>query len=155
MRAKIGDFVTATLKGKKSSIQGVFVKDNNDGIMIVQGRTGRHLCFGPRNVTIVPDENLGDSRDFVYKLRRLIKEGTEGFPIAEFNFQVIDIGLSEEMLTEFYNKLFKVLKETVESYSLLPGATICRSNIHFLTGKIPNGLWQTIRREKLRTGEIL
>jgi hypothetical protein len=155
MRGKIGDFVTATLKGKKSSIQGVFVKDNNDGTMIVQGRLGRYLCFGPRNVTVVPDGNLGDNRDFVYKLRRLLKEGTEGFPIAEFNFQVIDIGLSDEMLAEFYHKLKNVLNETVESYALLPGTTICRSNIHFHTGKIPNSLWQTIRNEKLKTGGIL
>lgn len=155
MRANIGNFVTAALVGKKNIVQGVFVKDNEDGTMIVQGRAGRYLCFGPRNVTVVPDENLGESRDFVQKLRKMMKEGTEGFPTAEFNFQVIDIGLSEEMLAEFYHRLFRALKETVDSYGLLPGTTICRSNIHFHTGKIPNSLWQTIRNEKLKTGGIL
>lgn len=155
MKAKIGDFVTARPKGKKNSVQGVFVKDNEDGTMIVQGRMGRYLCFGPNNVTVVPDENVRESRDFVQKLCRLMKDGSEGFPVAEFNFQIIDIGLSDEMLAEFYHRIVKVLKETVESYALLPGTTICRSNIHFHTGKLPNSLWQTIRNEKLKTGGIL
>jgi hypothetical protein len=141
MRAKIGDFITATLKGKKSSVQGVFVKNNKDGTMIVQGRTGRYLCFGPRNVSIVPDENLGENRDFVYKLRKLIIDGRiEGFPIAEFNFQVIAVGLSEELLGEFYHKLKKVMEETVGLHALLPKTTKCHSSIYFPKDKTSDNL---------------
>jgi len=154
MRAKIGDFVTATLVGKKNSIQGVFVKDNEDGTMIVQGKIGRYLCFGPRNVTVVPDEKLGEDKDFVYRLRKLIKEGTEGFPVVELNFQVITVGLSDVMLAEFYRILSGEVEKIVESHALLPEKTVFRSDLRYVKGEISDALWQKIRHEKLRTGRI-
>jgi len=62
---KIGYYVTACLvqititedypEGLNEPRQGVFIKDNEDGTIVVQGELERYLCFGPEGVIVVRD----------------------------------------------------------------------------------------------------
>ena len=67
-KIKLGDYVTAALikktvtedypEGLNEPRQGVFIKDNGDGTIILQGETDKYICSGPEDVDIVPDHNL-------------------------------------------------------------------------------------------------
>jgi hypothetical protein len=69
--AKLGDYVTAQVEGKEESRQGVFVKDNGDGTIDVQGENDIYRCEA-EGVVVVPDENLLtlEARKFVADKRR-------------------------------------------------------------------------------------
>ncbi|MEK7496544.1 MAG: hypothetical protein AAB657_01420 [Patescibacteria group bacterium] len=71
-KAKLGDYVTAKLVGENDCRQGVFIKDNGDGTIIVKGELDEYLCEGSNNVGVVPDKNLlfDDTRKFVTETRK-------------------------------------------------------------------------------------
>ena len=82
---KLGDFVTACLvetittkdypEGLNEPRQGVFVKDNGDGTVVLQGESGQYVCKGPEDMTVVPDKNLvlGKTLEFVVEERRKLR----------------------------------------------------------------------------------
>lgn len=83
-KAKLGDYVTATLvektvtddypEGLNEPRQGVFVKDNGDGTIVLQGETGKYICNGPEDVAVVPDKNLfPDTLKFVMGQRKKLE----------------------------------------------------------------------------------
>jgi len=73
---KVGDYVTATLaiktsNGEREVRQGVFVRDNGDGTIVVQGEIEEYICDGSSGVKLVPDSNLfGETLSFVETTRR-------------------------------------------------------------------------------------
>lgn len=80
-KAKLGDYVTATLvektitedypEGLNEPRQGVFVKDKGDGTIVLQDERGKYICSGPEDITVVPDKNLSpDSLEFVKEQRK-------------------------------------------------------------------------------------
>lgn len=62
-KPKLGDFVTAALFEQTadqpwSDTQGVFIKDNEDGTVLLQGPYEHYVCKGPEGMSVVQDENL-------------------------------------------------------------------------------------------------
>ena len=55
---KIGDYVTAKMVDVLDTRQGVFIKDNGDGTILVQGSLETYVCEGPEGVIVVPDSSL-------------------------------------------------------------------------------------------------
>lgn len=59
-KAKIGDYVTS--EGPRGIRQGVFVKDNGDGTVVVEGRGETYENqIGPggvKGLAVIPDENV-------------------------------------------------------------------------------------------------
>ena len=80
-KAKLGDYVIASLvektvtkdypEGLNEPRQGVFVKDNGDGTVLLQGELEQYACKGPEGMVVVPDKNLfGGARELVTEERK-------------------------------------------------------------------------------------
>ena len=78
---KLGDYVTADLvektvtedypDGLNEARQGVFVKDNGNGTVLLQGDLEQYVCKGPKGMSVVPDEKLLEGeRKLVIKERK-------------------------------------------------------------------------------------
>jgi len=84
VQVKVGDYVTALLtkktftkdypEGLNEPRQGVFYKNHGDGTITLLGETGTYRCFGPKNVDVVPDQNLlPDTLKFVEDTRSALR----------------------------------------------------------------------------------
>ena len=80
-KPKLGDYVTASLvektvtedypEGLNEPRQGVFVKDNEDGTVLLQGELEQYICKGPEGMVVVPNKNLfGGARELVTEERK-------------------------------------------------------------------------------------
>ncbi len=61
-------------EGLHAPRQGVLVKDNGDGTILLQGERGAYLYFDT-GIVIVPDRNLfGKTKRFVLEQRKLLEQ---------------------------------------------------------------------------------
>lgn len=74
--AKIGQYVTAKLVNGESGEprQGIFVKDNGDGTIIVKGQLEIYVCLGPTGIAIVDEKSIADPGvlEFIKNVRQQI-----------------------------------------------------------------------------------
>jgi hypothetical protein len=66
---KIGDFVSAEYPPKQTTMQGVLIKDNQDGTIDLQGPNNEVWTCTKERSAVVRDANLLD-RDLVNRIRK-------------------------------------------------------------------------------------
>jgi hypothetical protein len=72
--ANIGDYVTAELVGQDVTVQGVFIKTDENGKALVKGQVSSYVC--EPSLVKVPDENLyifPDVLNFVKQTRSSLR----------------------------------------------------------------------------------
>ena len=60
-KPKIGDFVSAGTVEKNVLKQGFLIKDNDDGTIVLEDRSGEKFVCNAQNAKKVPDENISPS----------------------------------------------------------------------------------------------
>lgn len=73
---QFGDFVTASRVDKNDAIQGVYVKNNGDGTVVVeneiQGEVRQFSCKGPGGMHVVSERNVWNpnTKKFIERRRK-------------------------------------------------------------------------------------
>jgi hypothetical protein len=57
-KPKLGDFVTANVAVENVTRQGVYVKKDPDGTIIIEGMSGRRYRCTAKGILIIPDGNV-------------------------------------------------------------------------------------------------
>ena len=89
-KSKVGDYMTASLAYNEAGEfsgrfgegrQGIFIRDNQDGTILLQGEGELYLCMAPRGNSTVPDKELSSgTKKFVDMIRGRMHEGKYVFP---------------------------------------------------------------------------